>query len=446
MSKDDKKGRGQSDFFDEVEDDLLDDSIDNLSDKTPQRSIGRVYDEEYVYVAGEDFDEDPEPITETGLGGEPVFRYYVEPEPESEHEEGTTTVSNQEEELDEGDQEEELEDVPSRKGKSKDPKVKRTLTAVGLGVLGVIIGVLLLFNALNNRTEVTNFGLAETEAKVQELFSESGDIRRELTRDALDEATLYVAQLEEGIGKNQLQMKLSQAEKQLESQIQAQRLVSEVTKDGKPYVDISRSSLPVRVSDFPMSYDKEYAEQLKTAYNTTYDTIEKAQKLEDDFNKALNSGSLTSETIKPYKERIEQLPESQLKQRVSREYNTLMDKFQQEHQESVQRAEEAKREAEIIAEQERREAEALAKLEKERIEREAEVTRQNEIARKQEEARIQAEIDERLEQERLEQERIEQERRELEQALQEQANSQSNQESQSSISQPVDNLDTAESE
>lgn len=425
MSKEGKKGRGQADFFDEIEDELVDELATETSEPTTEPRTGKIYDEEYVYIAGEEFQEEPEPIQPQE---EEVFRYYVEPEPVYEP-------------VVEPEPEEEPEDEESgvRKGKSKDVKGRRTLAVVGLGVLGVIVGVLLLFNALNNRTEVVNFGLAETEVMVNGLFGESGNIRRELTRDAVDEATLYVAQLEEGIGKNQLQMKLSQAEKQLESQVQAQRLVSEVTKDGKPHVDISRSSLPVRVADFPMGYDPEYAEQLKTAYNTTYDTIEGAIKVEDDFNKAMNAG-LTSETIKPFKERIEQLPESQLKQRVSREYNTLMDKFQQEYEESVQREEEAKREAEVIAEQERREAEALAKLEQERIEREAEVARQNEIARQQEEARIQAEVEQRVEQERLERERIEAERRAIEEALREQANSQA--ESAVSSSQPMDNLDT----
>lgn len=434
MSKEGKKGRGQADFFDEIEDELGDELATETSEPTTEPRTGKIYDEEYVYIAGEEFQEEPEPIQPQE---EEVFRYYVEPEPVYE------PVVEPEPEEEPEEEEPEDEESGVRKGKSKDVKGRRTLAVVGLGVLGVIVGVLLLFNALNNRTEVVNFGLAETEVMVNGLFGESGNIRRELTRDAVDEATLYVAQLEEGIGKNQLQMKLSQAEKQLESQVQAQRLVSEVTKDGKPHVDISRSSLPVRVADFPMGYDPEYADQLKTAYNTTYDTIEGAFKVEDDFNKAMNAG-LTSETIKPFKERIEQLPESQLKQRVSREYNTLMDKFQQEYEESVQREEEAKREAEVIAEQERREAEALAKLEQERIAREQEVARQNEIARQQEEARIQAEVEQRVEQERLERERIEAERRAIEEALREQANSQANSQAESEVSssQPMDNLDT----
>lgn len=384
MPRKGRQGRGSSDFFDEVGENIAEDELQEF--EGDEFDSGELYDEQYVYLTGEDIGLDDEPLQ----GGE----------------------------SDDEDDEDELEDEPV-KGKTKAERNKRTFMAIGIGALGVVFGIFLLFNALNNRTDVANIGMEETEVLVQNLFGETGNIKRELTRDAVDEAKLYVAQLEEGSGKNQLQMKLSQAEKQLESQIQAQRLVSEVTKDGQPYVDISRSSLPVRVLEFPTSYDPEYANQLMSVYNTSYDAIESAFNLEDEFNRVVNGVDVTPEIIQQFKVRVEQLPASQLKQRMSREYNKQMEKFQQAHQESIQRAEQERKEAELIAETERREAEELARLEQESIQRAESVAQQNEIARQREEARIQAEVQARLEAERIEQERIESERRAIEESIQE---------------------------
>lgn len=386
MPRKGRQGRGSSDFFDEVGENIAEDELQEFEGE--EFDSGELYDEQYVYLTGEDIEVDEEPLQGDG-------------------------------ELDEDElEEDELEDG-NVKGKSKSERIKRTLMVIGLGVLGVLVGIFLLFNALNNRTDVANIGMAETEVLVQNLFGESGNIKRELTRDAVDEAKLYVAQLEEGTGKNQLQMKLSQAEKQLESQIQAQRLVSEVTKDGQPYVDISRSSLPVRVLEFPTSYDPEYSNQLMSVYNTSYDAIESAFNLEDEFNRVVNGVDVTPEIIQQFKVRVEQLPASQLKQRMSREYNKQMEKFQQAHQESIQRAEQERKEEELKAETERREAEELARLEQESIQRAESIAQQNEIERQREEARIQAEIAARLEAERKEQERIESERQSIEESIQE---------------------------
>lgn len=383
MPRKGRQGRGSSDFFDEVGENIAEDELQEFEGE--EFDSGELYDDQYVYLTGEDIEFDEEP--------------------------GNLDTQDEldEDELEEG----------NVKGKSKNERIKRTLMVIGLGMFGVLVGIFLLFNALNNRTDVANIGMEETEVLVQNLFGESGNIKRELTRDSVDEAKLYVAQLEEGSGKNQLQMKLSQAEKQLESQIQAQRLVSEVTKDGQPYVDISRSSLPVRVLEFPTSYDPEYANQLMSVYNTSYDAIESAFNLEDEFNRVVNGVDVTPEIIQQFKVRVEQLPASQLKQRMSREYNKQMEKFQQSHQESIQRAEQERKEAELIAETESREAEELARLEQESIQRAESVAQQNEIARQREEARIQAEVQARLEAERIEQERIESERRAIEESIQE---------------------------
>ena len=381
MSRKGRQGRGSSDFFDEVGENIAEDELQEFDGN--EFDSGELYDEQYVYLTGEDIGLDDEPLQ----GGES------------------------------DDEDDELEDVPV-KGKTKADRNKRTFMAIGIGAIGVVLGIFLLFNALNNRTDVANIGMEETEVLVQNLFGESGNIKRELSRDAVDEAKLYVAQLEEGSGKNQLQMKLSQAEKQLESQIQAQRLVSEVTKDGQPYVDISRSSLPVRVLEFPTSYDPEYANQLMSVYNTSYDAIESAFNLEDEFNRVVNGVEVTPEIIQQFKVRVEQLPASQLKQRMSREYNKQMEKFQQTHQESIQRAEQERKEAELKAQTESREAEELARLEQESIQRAESVAQQNEIARQREEARIQAEVQARLEAERIEKERIEAERQSIEESIQ----------------------------
>lgn len=379
MGKEVKRGRGYSDFFDEQGQSIAEDEV--VSEFYEDSHNGR-------FITGD-------------LEGTNDYTYL-------------TDIDVEVNDGDTGDDEE----YDGASGDDKEPKSKRPLIGIGVGVIALIFAFILLFNALGNRTEVANVGLEDTQAMVQALFSESGNIKRELSFDELDSAKLYVQQLEEGPGKNELQLKLSQAQKQLESQQQGQRLVTEVTKDGQPFVDINRSNLPLRVVDFPMSYDPEYAQQLSNVYNQSYDAIESAFNLEDELNKLVNSGNVTTEAIQQYKARIEQLPASQLKQRVSREYNKQMENFQTAHQESIQTAEESRREESIIAEQASREASELAKIEAEAIRKQQEQASINEAVRAQEEARIQAEVQARLEAERQESIRIDAERASIEESIQ----------------------------
>lgn len=212
-----------------------------------------------------------------------------------------------------------------------EPDTRKRMIQIG-GIVGVVLlaltfSMFLLSNAFGSNGQVDNLDTQQIEALVGDLFSESGNIKRDLSKDELDIAKQYVNNLDEGTLKVELRLKLTQAEEQLSKQTQALALVQGVMKDGQPYIDLNRNSLQPKVDQFPMNFDTAYAQELSTKYYNAYDVIEQAHKLEDELYAVINNTASTLADIDAFRSRIEQLPSSQLKTKLSRAFNNKVEEL-----------------------------------------------------------------------------------------------------------------------
>lgn len=279
------------------------------------------------------------------------------------------------------------------------------------GVIALTVIILLGFGGFILRNAFTNFGDATTEqvyegeSAVNALFSEEGKIKARLKAEEVNVAKEYVENLDEGTVKIELRLKVSQAEEQLEEQTKAERLVADITKDGKPYIDINNNSLVARAANFPTNYNTEYARQLSDQYNTAYDAIESAKKLERDFYATINASDVTLSQVDQYREPIEKLQESSLKIRLSNDFNDKVKELKLAAEEQRKREE-----SESIEARKRAESESIAQSIQASIQYEEELERQAEESRRLEEER-QASIQESLRQESI----LEESRRQEEQ-------------------------------
>lgn len=279
------------------------------------------------------------------------------------------------------------------------------------GVIALTVIILLGFGGFILRNAFTNFGDATTEqvyegeSAVNALFGEDGKIKARLKAEEVNVAREYVDNLDEGTVKIELRLKVSQAEEQLEEQTKAERLVSDVTKDGRPYIDINDNSLVARAANFPTNYNTEYARQLSDQYNTAYDAIESAKKLERDFYTTINATDVTLSQVDKYREPIEKLQESSLKIRLSNDFNDKVKELKLAAEEQRKREE-----SESIEARKRAESESIAQSIQASIQYEEELARQEEESRRLEEER-QASIQESLRQESI----LEESRRQEEQ-------------------------------
>ena len=98
-------------------------------------------------------------------------------------------------------------------------------------------------------------------------------------------------------------------------------------KDGQPYIDLNRNSLQQKVDQFPMNFDTAYAQELSTKYYNAYDVIEQAHKLEDELYTVINNTATTLADIDAFRSRLEQLPSSQLKTKLSRAFNNKVEEL-----------------------------------------------------------------------------------------------------------------------
>lgn len=279
------------------------------------------------------------------------------------------------------------------------------------GVIALTVIILLGFGGFILRNAFTNFGdttteqVYEGESAVNALFGEDGKIKARLKVEEVNVAREYVDNLDEGTVKIELRLKVSQAEEQLEEQTKAERLVADVTKDGRPYIDINDNSLVARAANFPTNYNTEYARQLSDQYNTAYDAIESAKKLERDFYTTINATDVTLSQVDKYREPIETLQESNLKIRLSNDFNGKVKELKVAAEEQRKREE-----SESIAARKRAESESIAQSIQASIQYEEELERQAEESRRLEEER-QASIQESLRQESI----LEESRRQEEQ-------------------------------
>lgn len=308
------KGREDDDFFSVDEDDFYIDLSGGLDDDVLQEDLPHEDDEGPYYTIVDDPDEDDD-----------NEEFYVE------------------EGVEEGDEE---------------PDTRKRMIQIG-GIVGVVLlaltfSMFLLSNAFGSNGRVENLDTQQIEALVGDLFSESGNIKRDLSKDELDIAKQYVNNLDEGTLKVELRLKLTQAEEQLAKQTQALALVQGVMKDGQPYIDLNRNSLPQKVDQFPMNFDTAYAQELSTKYYNAYDVIEQAHKLEDELYTVINNPATTLLDIDAFRSRIEQLPSSQLKTKLSRAFNNKVEELKKL---STQSKEEESRKLE---------AESLSRLEESR--------------------------------------------------------------------------------
>lgn len=259
--------------------------------------------------------------------------------------------------VDDPDEDDDDEDFYVKEGEDE-PDTRKRMIQIG-GIVGVVLlaltfSMFLLSNAFGSNGQVENLDTQQIEALVGDLFSESGNIKRDLSKDELDIAKQYVNNLDEGTLKVELRLKLTQAEEQLAKQTQALALVQGVMKDGQPYIDLNRNSLPQKVDQFPMNFDTAYAQELSNKYYNAYDVIEQAHKLEDDLYTVINNPATTLLDIDAFRSRIEQLPSSQLKTKLSRAFNNKVEELKKL---STQSKEEESRKLE---------AESLARLEESR--------------------------------------------------------------------------------
>lgn len=342
------KGRGDDDFFSVDEDDFYIDLSGGLDVDDLQEDLPHDDDEGPYYTIvdepdDEDYDDDDEEV-------------YVE----------------------EGDGE---------------PDTRRRMIQIG-GIVGVVLlaltfSMFLLSNAFGSNGQVDNLDTQQIEVLVGDLFSESGNIKRDLSKDELDIAKQYVNNLDEGTLKVELRLKLTQAEEQLSKQTQALALVQGVMKDGQPYIDLNRNSLQPKVDQFPMNFDTAYAQELSTKYYNAYDVIEQAHKLEDELYTVINNTASTLADIDAFRSRIEQLPSSQLKTKLSRAFNNKVEELKQLstqskdeesrklESESLSRLEESRQIEESILssidEQNSRESESASIAESESLQKELEL-------------------------------------------------------------------------
>lgn len=274
-----------------------------------------------------------------------------------------------------------------------EPDTRRRMIQIG-GIVGVVLlaltfSMFLLSNAFGSNGQVDNLDTQQIEELVGDLFSESGNIKRDLSKDELDIAKQYVNNLDEGTLKVELRLKLTQAEEQLSKQTQALALVQGVMKDGQPYIDLNRNSLQPKVDQFPMNFDTAYAQELSTKYYNAYDVIEQAHKLEDELYAVINNTASTLADIDAFRSRIEQLPSSQLKTKLSRAFNNKVEELKKLstqskdeesrklESESLSRLEESRQIEESILssidEQNSRESESASIAESESLQKELEL-------------------------------------------------------------------------
>lgn len=277
------------------------------------------------------------------------------------------------------------------------------------GVIALTVIILLGFGGFMLRNAFTNFGDATTEqvyegeSAVNGLFGEDGKIKARLKAEEVNVAREYVENLDEGTVKIELRLKVSQAEEQLEEQTKAERLVSDITKDGRPYIDINDNSLVARAANFPTNYNTEYARQLSDQYNTAYDAVESAKKLERDFYTTINATDVTLSQVDKYREPIETLQESNLKIRLSNDFNDKVKELKIAAEEQRKREE-----SESIEARKRSESESIEQSIQASIQYKEELERQAEESRRLEEER-QASIQESLRQESILEESLRQE-------------------------------------